>query len=294
MKLPFMQWFPTDWISDTRHLSKAAKGVWVDLINFMWLAQDRGVYTRPVDSMRRELDIATLEWDGIIAELRTVADVTFSHTPEGELVTVMSRRMVREEKVRKDNRFRKQRSRGHAPVTSTSQDTSRNDHAGEVRSQMLDVRSQKENPPIVPLPGDSPKVIPKRARKERRAEDRINYWQDLVKHIDKAWMARKGAAYPWSDLEFKKLRDLAKTYQAGGVMAMWDLYMSMGTYFGKLTGFMIDGLKRDVGVIVDDPRWKPLSRQYEDKLPAIYEKGEGLVSIKEITQKIASGAKPLI
>ena len=265
-KLPFMQWYPTDWISDTRHLSKAAKGVWVDLLNFMWLAEDRGIYTRPQDSMRRELDISPDEWPLIVKELQTVADVTFCHTPEGDLVTVVSRRMVRDEKIRKDNRIRKQRERGHATVTSEDEVMSRNSHAVEVRSHMSDVRSQREEtPPISPPPAGGPNGIAK-PKKTRQQKPPMAFWTDLVRHIEVAWMKKKGAPYPWSSHEMKKLSDLARIYQPSGVMAMWDLYMSLETYWGKLTRYMIDGLKKDVGVLVDDPRWKPLAKQYEERL----------------------------
>jgi hypothetical protein len=54
-------------------------------------------------------------------------------------------------------------------------------------------------------------------------------------------------------------------------MAMWDLYMSLETYWGKLTRYMLDGLKKDVGVIVDDPRWKRLAKEYEERL--LHERG---------------------
>lgn len=263
-KLPFMQWFPTDWISDTRHLSKAAKGVWCDLINFMWLAEDRGVYSRLENSMRRELDITLDEWPLIVKELQTVADVTFCHTPEGEVVTVVSRRMVREEKIRKDNRIRKQRQRGHGSVATEDEVVSRNHHAVEVRSQMSEVRSHSETPPYPPQAGASQNLAkPKKARQQKPP---MAFWTDLVKHVEVAWVKKKGAPYPWNPHELKKLNDLARVYQPSGVMALWDLYMGLETYWGKLTRYMIDGLKKDIGVIVDDPRWKPLAKQYEDRL----------------------------
>jgi uncharacterized protein YdaU (DUF1376 family) len=263
-KLPFMQWFPTDWIADTRHLSKSAKGVWVDLINFMWLTDDRGVYSRLQDSMRRELDITSDEWPLLIKELQTVATVTFCHTPEGDVITVVSRRMVREEKIRKDNRIRKQRQRGHGVVSTEDEVVSRNDHAVEVRSQMLEVRSYKEqHPPFPPQAGGENFSKPKKARQQK---PQLVFWTDLVKHIEVAWMKKKGAPYPWNAHEYKKLNELARIYQASGMMAMWDLYMGLETYWGKMTRYMIDGLKKDIGVIVDDPRWKPLAKQYDERL----------------------------
>ncbi len=121
-------------------------------------------------------------------------------------------------------------------------------------------------------------------RKAKVEKTTVPFWQELVKHIDTGWANKKGAPYPWSPHEFKKLSDMARIYQPWGVMAMWDLYLG-GTYFGKLTGYMIDGMKKDIGVIVDDSRFKGLARQYEEKLLKA-ESGEELISIKQITQSL--------
>jgi hypothetical protein len=115
-----------------------------------------------------------------------------------------------------------------------------------------------------------------------------------VNHINTAWKNKKGVGYPWDSHEFKKLRDMAGVYQASGVMAMFDLYVQLQTYFGKLTGYMLDGLKKDIGVIVDDPRWKLLSKKYDDQLYAAATPSDDTVSTKEVIANLTKNAKTIM
>ena len=78
----------------------------------------------------RELDISPTEWDGIIRELQTVAEVKV----EPDLVTVMSRRIVREESCREYERNRKRDQRSPDSVPAVSR---------KVPAEKLEVRSQK-------------------------------------------------------------------------------------------------------------------------------------------------------
>lgn len=140
-KLPWMQWFPLDYLADTRHLSKACRSVWTDILNLAWLSKPRGVYARTKAAMRRELDISVDEWDSIIAELETVADVTVGP----DTVTVLSRRIVREESAREYERNKKRRQRSPADVPELSPDRPR---------EKLEVRSQKSLNTPNPASGD--------------------------------------------------------------------------------------------------------------------------------------------
>lgn len=134
-KLPFMKWYPADWIKDTRHLSLQAKGAWADLINFMWVNESgRGQYSATPEALARTLGCSQETCKLVIDELRTVAEIVT--TSDGN-VTVMSRRIKREESIRENNRFRKQRNR----VTLPSREIPR--EKLEVRSQKAEVRRQK-------------------------------------------------------------------------------------------------------------------------------------------------------
>ena len=42
-ELPYMQFYPTDWLADTRMLTASAKGVWIDTLADLWSAPERGL-----------------------------------------------------------------------------------------------------------------------------------------------------------------------------------------------------------------------------------------------------------
>lgn len=93
--------------------------------------------------MQRELQIENAEWDSIIEELQTVADVTIGN----DLVTVSSRRIVREEMARENVRNRVARHRSNAEVTPEKRVSN---------EQKLEVRSQKSyKDPLTPASGEA-------------------------------------------------------------------------------------------------------------------------------------------
>ncbi len=49
-KLPFMQFYPADWIRDTRQLKPAVRGYWIDLLCAMWNSPTRGQIIWPLYS----------------------------------------------------------------------------------------------------------------------------------------------------------------------------------------------------------------------------------------------------
>ena len=59
-KLPFMQFYPNDWLLDTRILTDEEKAVWIDLICFMWLKTERGKVKGLVDDLARMVNKTTL------------------------------------------------------------------------------------------------------------------------------------------------------------------------------------------------------------------------------------------
>ena len=258
-----MKFYPMDFLHDSAKLSPAAQSGWIRIICYAWNEPVRGIYKRTLTGMCYELGLDENEAIDLLKELEQVADVTV----DNESVTVVSRRMRKEERARELNvnrqdRFRK-KNESNGDVTDRNDSVT--DKTLDVRRQTLDVR-EKKHPPIVP-PGDSDSALkPKAKVKEKKLP--VPYWQELIKHIDESWLKKKGAAYPWSPQEFVKLNQLARIYQVCGVMAMWDLYMSDASYWGKITRYMIDGLKKDVGVLVDDLRWKGLLRTHEQKLLA--------------------------
>lgn len=119
MKLPFMKWYPNDWLRDTRGLSLQSKGAWTDILNIAWNEPQRGIYKRWPDNMIRELGIPDYETlTEILVELQDTATILqvcecdepngASHECLGE-ITITSRRMVKEERYHKMNAERQRR-----------------------------------------------------------------------------------------------------------------------------------------------------------------------------------------
>ncbi len=105
-KLPALQFYTADYQKDTRHLSLEARGAWMDVLCLMSHATPRGRATfSGMDQFARYLGCSVSKTRKIRAELldtnnptgNSVADIE-----EGEngAFTLISRRMVRDEKLR--------------------------------------------------------------------------------------------------------------------------------------------------------------------------------------------------
>ena len=129
-KLPWMKFFPADYLLDTQVLTPAARGIWMDLICHLWRSETRG-----------ELQYPTAIWEAILRcqdpHLTTIFNELVTHrictivTDSHNNVTVQSRRMLREENGRTGARLRKRKQRVTPPCHS------------DVTPEKLEVRSQK-------------------------------------------------------------------------------------------------------------------------------------------------------
>lgn len=108
-KAPAFQFYPGDWIQDTRILTPLTRGVWIDMLCFMWRSEERGTISGSVDQLARLLSCTRQEIETAINELSVTrnADVTKCN----DVVTVTNRRMAREEKERKNTRLRVEKHR---------------------------------------------------------------------------------------------------------------------------------------------------------------------------------------
>ena len=109
-KLPFIQFYPSDFLQDTRILSLAGRGAWMDLLCAMWVAPERGKLEWTMDQLTNFLGCSAELSTSIIDELMKSGVGVFVTDGNGN-VTVKSRRMQREESQRKQLRARVQRHR---------------------------------------------------------------------------------------------------------------------------------------------------------------------------------------
>ena len=124
-----MQWYPGDWLKDpaVRMCSPAARGVWFDLLNVMWTHNEGGEIEGTVTQLARAVGcfpdemIETLNEvaktgaaDVFVCDIRVTChrNVTACH----EKVTVINRRMKRENDNRVSSRERKRKQRDNETV----------------------------------------------------------------------------------------------------------------------------------------------------------------------------------
>ena len=136
-KLPFIKWFPADWMADTVFLSPATRGIWFDLLNSMWLLDRVEKISGTLPELARAGRCDTVQMAAAIDELTRfhVANVI----RRDEVVTLVCRRFQRErkERVRAANGMRVTRKlrEGYANVTrENTEDRIQSPPAGDIRT----------------------------------------------------------------------------------------------------------------------------------------------------------------
>jgi hypothetical protein len=120
-KAPAFQFYVKDWLSapDLRMCSCSTRGIWIDLLCFMWESRDRGEVEGTMREFVRLCSCTESEFTLFTEEAKRYGFCDISVTDNGS-ITVVNRRMSREEKLKKDNRLRQQRFRDNAKVTPKS------------------------------------------------------------------------------------------------------------------------------------------------------------------------------
>lgn len=142
-KAPAFQFYPKDWRGDSQlqMASLATRGAWHEMICCMWDAPERGKLTGTKDGLARLLGCSLSDFEFAINEITSlnIGTVTESHGN----ITVICRRMVRDESERTGSRKRSYKYRerhesrpNHANITvpsssSSSSSTSSNIKEGE-------------------------------------------------------------------------------------------------------------------------------------------------------------------
>jgi len=113
-KNPAIQFYVGDWIQDTRSLSLAAKGAWIDMLCLMWRSQTRGKLTDDMVGWARVIGASVEQTEAVIAELveKRICDTV---TERNKKVTLICRRMYRDYKEKQYHAVRQQRYRNKNP-----------------------------------------------------------------------------------------------------------------------------------------------------------------------------------
>lgn len=138
MKLPWIKFYASDWLSDeaVRSCSLEARGLWIDMLSLMAKSENHGhllIGGKPAtaEQLARIVGLTPQKITELMDEL--YASGVFSFQKD----VIISRRMVKDEQIRKSDADRQMRFR-NANVTAMS----RSCHA-PVTGQRLEARSQK-------------------------------------------------------------------------------------------------------------------------------------------------------
>jgi len=158
-ELPYMQFFPTDWLADTRMITASTKGAWIDTIAHLWNAPTRGTMTATAAEWGRLWGVEAGEVETIISDLGKVAGIR----REGFSLTIYSRRMVRDE-------IERERSRNAKRPEAKKDWTVRNQAL--VNAPELFPKDSRAFPADFPnecttIPGDNPETRDQREKRER-------------------------------------------------------------------------------------------------------------------------------
>ena len=119
-KLPYWKHYPTDYLADTRMLTLEARGAWMDALCEMWHAEYRGELRMPVTVYGRLWGCGVDQAAVILLELLSYGVASGAVNDEdydgegnapvtllpGDTVTLVCRRMAREDDGRRKTRFR--------------------------------------------------------------------------------------------------------------------------------------------------------------------------------------------
>ena len=111
-KAPAFQFYPADWLKDPglAMASWASQGIWIRVLCHMWEAPNRGELTGPIGGFCRMIGCTETEFEAFYAEAEALKFGDVSRDCHGA-VTVRNRRMIKDEKTRKDWRIRQGRHR---------------------------------------------------------------------------------------------------------------------------------------------------------------------------------------
>lgn len=94
-KQPYMPLYVGDWIKDTRSLPANVRGIWIDLVLFMWDNHTRGEMTGSIDEIARMVScqVEETKFAILLLQQKKTADITL--LPSGEF-HIVSRRMKKD------------------------------------------------------------------------------------------------------------------------------------------------------------------------------------------------------
>jgi len=118
-KAPAFQFYVRDWLSDPelQMTSSATRGVWINALCFMWESKERGKLEGTMEELAKILNSTNGDFEQFLKDVEThkFCDVRICNTN----VTLINRRMYREQKERENTRLRVARLRSNAKCNAS-------------------------------------------------------------------------------------------------------------------------------------------------------------------------------
>lgn len=111
-KAPAFQFYVKDWLSDPqlKMASHSTKGIWIDMLCFMWGAEVRGEISGAKCQIKKMVGADDADFDLFVTEASALC-FCYIVTDDNNKITIRNRRMYAEQKDKDDNRLRQARYR---------------------------------------------------------------------------------------------------------------------------------------------------------------------------------------
>jgi hypothetical protein len=195
-KLPFIKFFPRDWMGDDRLrlCSVAARGLWIDLLCLMHSAPRRGYLQTasgsplPLEQIARMAGCSTDEATRLISELKDAGVCDCS-----EHGMIYSRRMVREEGKREKCSEAGRKGGGNPAFKGHTKGAAKGEAKQKPNPQRL--RGSDLNSPTESSGEGSPDPPSGKNGKPRKEPDSVHH--EFVRIFTAAWWVRYRQTYPF-------------------------------------------------------------------------------------------------
>ena len=126
-KAPSFQFYPNDWLRDMMEYSLEIRGAWITILCKLWWSETRGKLSKTLhqwslilgESPERTKDIL------FVIKEEKIGNISVINSNPNTIITVISRRMARDEKDRENNRLRQakhyDKTKPNANLTSIKQ-----------------------------------------------------------------------------------------------------------------------------------------------------------------------------
>lgn len=141
-KLPFLQFYPADYLVDTRVLTLSARGAWVDILCVLHGSSTRGTTKFPARGWARIMGVPEADFLCALREIEDMKVGDVIRDSNGD-VTLTCRRMMNESITRKQTRLRvqnhREKERNAERNASSNADVTRN------KSEVISQKSEAKN-----------------------------------------------------------------------------------------------------------------------------------------------------